>query len=251
MAGAGRGVPLLSGRPRPHAVETIAWHSSMSMMAESFRATSASLLLPQYGGARVRVILISSVSPGEGKTTVASNMAIALAGVGGKVLLVDGDRRRARLHKVFGCANERGLSELLMANGETHPLNDGFVVQTMAPNLYLLPSGKASLSTSDIFYSQRMAELIGQLRRDFDTVLIDTPPLLHLPDARILGRLTDGVILVVRAAQARRESVAAVERRLSHDGIPVLGTILNDWDSRRGGYDYYSENKRIYSYFAR
>ncbi|HUB79578.1 MAG TPA: polysaccharide biosynthesis tyrosine autokinase [Bryobacteraceae bacterium] len=232
-------------------LETIAWHTGPCMVAESFRSTSASLLLSRQGGERPRVLVISSVSPGEGKTTVASNMAIALAGAAGRVLLIDGDRRRGRLHKVFGCDNSRGLSELLLRQSLGENLvPEGFVQPTMVPNLFLLPSGRAALHTSDPFYSARMEGLVDHFRTKFDSVIIDTAPLLHLPDARILGRLSDGVILVLRAAKVRRESAAAAEQRLYQDGIPVLGTVLNDWDPKKNGYGVYPDDKKHYSYFA-
>ncbi len=102
----------------------------------------------------------------------------------------------------------------------------------------------------DLLYSSRMAELIEKLRHDYDVVLIDTPPLLHLPDARIIGRLSDGVILVLRAGRARWESALAVERRLSEDGIPIVGTVLNGWHPQRDGYGVYPRDKSIYSYIA-
>ena len=237
--------------PQQQQLETIAWHSGPSMVAESFRAASASLLLPKQGEARPRVLVISSVSPGEGKTTVASNLAIALAGAAGRVLLIDGDRRRGRLHKVFGCANTQGLSELLLRQPfEEDLVPEGFVVPTMVPDLFLLPSGRTALHTSDPFYSTRMEALVEHFRTKFDSVIIDTAPLLHLPDARILGRLGDGVILVLRAAKVRRESAAAVEQRLHQDGIPVLGTVLNDWNPKKNGYGVYPDDKKHYSYFT-
>lgn len=246
-----RSTPGHPASTHPQHLETITWHARPSMLAESFRSASASLLLPMQGGERPRVLVISSVSPGEGKTTVASNMAIALAGAAGRVLLIDGDRRRGRLHRVFGCANDQGLSELLLQQSMGNsPVPDGYLVTTMVPNLFLLPSGRATLHTSDPFYSTRMEGLIDHFRSKFDSVIIDTAPLLHLPDARILGRLTDGVVLVLRAARVRRESVAAAEQRLHQDGVPVLGTVLNDWDPRKNGYGVYPDDKRHYSYFG-
>jgi len=230
-------------------VETITWHCSPSFMAESFRSTSASLLIPKPGRSRPRVLLISSLSPSEGKTTVASNMAIALAGAAGRVLLIDGDRRRARLHSVFGVRNEKGLTELLQ-NGSGADATD-YVLDTAIPNLHLLPSGKGAQQTSDMLYSERLSDLIEQFRQEFEVVLIDTPPLMHLPDARILGRVADGVILVLRAGRVRYESAVAIEDRLREDGIPVIGTVLNDWDPKKNGYGIYPEDKRAYAYFAR
>ncbi len=230
-------------------VETVTWHCSPSFMAESFRSTSASLLIPKAGRQRPRVLLISSLSPSEGKTTVASNMAIAFAGAAGRTLLIDADRRRARLHCVFGVKNDQGLTELLQ-NGES-PVNLGnYIHSTAIPNLDLLPSGEGSQQTSDLLYSTRLPELIEHFRQEYEVVLIDTPPLLHLPDARILGRVADGVILVLRAGCVRYESAVAIEDRLREDGIPVIGTVLNDWDPKRNGYGTYPEDKKAYAYFA-
>jgi Mrp family chromosome partitioning ATPase len=95
-----------------------------------------------------------------------------------------------------------------------------------------------------------MERLIEEFRRQFDTVIIDTPPMLHLSDARILGRLSDGMILVLRAGRVRRESAIAAEQRMRDDGIPVLGTVLNDWDPKKDGYGVYSRDRRDYSYFT-
>jgi polysaccharide biosynthesis transport protein len=231
-------------------LETVTWRMSSSLLAESFRSTSASLLLPGQGRDDHRVLVVTSVSPSEGKTTVASNMAIALAGVAGRVLLIDGDRRRARLHKVFGCDNEKGISDLLLPDGVSTVTPEDCIVETAIPNLFLLPSGAGNLNSSDALYSGKMARLIEQFRSEFNLVLIDTPPLLNLADARVLGRISDGVILVIRAGRVPWESAMAVEQRLYDDGIQVLGTILNDWDPKKSGYGAYPYNKSVKAYFA-
>ena len=245
----GRSLRLNGGSVRP-GVETVTWKCSPSLMAESFRSTSASLLLPWKNQSAGRVFLVTSMSPAEGKTTVASNIAIAMAGAAGRVLLVDADRRRPRLHTVFERSNQRGLGELLLSSDPIEMAKD-FVLDTPVPSLFLLPNGSAMLERPDLLYSTRMTELIKQWREDFDIVLIDTPPLLHLSDARIIGRLSDGVILVLRAGQARWESAMAAERRLCDDGIPILGTVLNGWHPEKDGYGVYPRNKAIYSYIAR
>jgi len=237
--------------PAKRRLETATWYHSPSLMAESFRSTSASLLLSGSGEKRPRVILVTSVNPSEGKTTVATNLAIALAGSAGSVLLIDADRHRARLHTILERSNDRGLSELLQADADSQgPALRDCIVDTPIPNLYLLPNGKTLLQNPDLLYSERMARLIDELRRQFDTVVIDTPPLLHLSDARIIGRLSDGMVLVLRAGRVRRDSAIAVEQRLQEDGIKVLGTVLNDWDPRKNGYGVYPHDRRDYSYFS-
>ncbi len=248
----GSAMPVVGGSKGDHSLlETVTWSSSPSLLAESFRSTSASLLLSKADHERPRVLLVTSVSPGEGKTTVTCNLAISLAGSAGRVLIIDGDRYRARLHKVFERSNDRGLSDLLQPSvppAEQDP--DDFIVDTAIPNLYLLPGGATCLSTPDLFYSTRMAALVARFRREYEVVLIDTPPMMHLPDARILGRLSDGVILVLRAGRVRGESAFAAEQRLREDGIPIIGTVLNDWDPKKNGYGVYPNDRRAYSYFA-
>jgi Mrp family chromosome partitioning ATPase len=95
-----------------------------------------------------------------------------------------------------------------------------------------------------------MSTLIEEFRRQFNVVLIDTPPLLNLADARVLGRISDGLILVIRAGRVRWEAAMAAEQRLYEDGITVLGTVLNDWDPKQNGYGVYPYDKHIEAYFA-
>jgi capsular exopolysaccharide synthesis family protein len=144
------------------------------------------------------------------------------------------------LHHVFDRPNNHGLSEFLLGE-PTARLRD-FITDTPVAGLFLMSSGKACLPTSDLFYSDRMSELIAACRKEFDMVVIDTPPVLHLPDARIIGRLTDGVILVLRAGRVRSDTIVAAEQRLHNDGIAILGTVLNDWDPKTNGHGSYPEH---------
>ena len=186
-------------------------------------------------------------SPGskEGKTNVISNLGIALTEINRKVVLVDGDMRAPALHRVFDVSNNWGLSDLLKQKESLVdcPI-EGLVRKTDIPNLFLLPSGPGTISTSQLLYSPRTSELLARLRHEFDAVLIDTPPMRPVADARVLSRLTDGVILVIRAGRTHRDAATAAVQRFREDGTPVLGAILNDWDPRRadgvyeqGAYD--------------
>jgi receptor protein-tyrosine kinase len=209
-------------------------------MAESFRSTVTSILHSVENGASPRVILVSSAIRAEGKTTVVSNLGIALAEISQKVLLIDGDMRKPRLNEVFNLPNDWGLTDLLREKSSLRdcPL-DALVKRTQMPQLSILTSGPATNSISNLLYSHRMLELLQRLRSEFDIVLIDTPPMLDISDARILGRLADAAILVFRAGKTSREAAMAAKCRLIDDGIPVLGTILNAWDVKNmGGYGY-------------
>jgi capsular exopolysaccharide synthesis family protein len=220
-------------------VELATWNRKSSQLAESFRATLTSILSGQNGHA-LQVILIASPSAQEGKSTVITNLAIALAEINQRVLLIDADLRRPRLHRIFDQANAWGLSDLLRERtpcGE-YPA-EALARQTHIPRLSLLPSGPGSVNVSRLLHSARMADLLNRMREDFDAVLIDTPPVLQLADARILSRLADAVVLVFRAGQTTREAAAMAVNAFEADGVPVLGTVLNDWNPRTMGYGYY------------
>ena len=226
--------------------ELATWKRKPSFVAECARTTLTSILLPKQNGEGPRVIVLTSPSPGDGKTTVACNLSIAVAEIGRKVLLIDGDLRRPRLHKVFGIANNLGLSDVLCASTplETLPIAE-LVRETEVSGLSLLPGGSRGNGVpANLFYSPRMSRLLARLRREFDMVMIDAPPMIHLADARVLGRLADGIILVVRAGQTTTESALYARQRFAEDGTRVLGTVLNSWDPRttqRYGYGSYQD----------
>jgi capsular exopolysaccharide synthesis family protein len=220
--------------------ELATWKRKPSLVAECARTTLTSILLPSQNGEGPQIIVLTSASPGDGKTTVACNLSIAMAEIGRKVLLIDGDLRRPRLHKVFGVANTWGLSDVLWADAplETVPLSH-LVRETEVSGLSLLPGGSCGVTPSNLFYSPRMSRLLKRLRTEFDMVMVDAPPMIHLADARVLGRLADGVILVVRAGQTTTDSALFASQRFAEDGTRVLGTVLNSWDPKTSrGYGY-------------
>ena len=220
--------------------ELATWKRKPSMVAECARTTLTSILLPIENGEGPQVIVITSPCPGDGKTTVACNLSIAVAEIGRKVLLIEGDLRRPRLNSVFGVGNNWGLSDVLRGDGQLENVSVSHLVrETEVSGLYLLPGGSCGVTPSNLFYSPRMATLLKRLRGEFDMVLIDAPPMIHLADARVLGHLSDGVVLVIRAGQTTTESALSACQRFAEDGTRVLGTILNSWDPKSTGvYGY-------------
>ncbi len=222
--------------------ELVTWEDGPSLMAEAYRGTLASILLSPAGGIHPQVILVTSPGRGEGKSTTVSNLGIALAEINQEVILIDADLRRPSLHATFKIANTWGLSDILR---EKTWLKDSPLVALAKPTsmegLHLLPSGPGTASISNLLYSDRMWELIDRLRREFDTIIIDTPPISSVSDARIVGRVADSAILVIRAGMTTRDAAMAAKQRLKDDGIPLLGTVLNAWDGKatsRYGYAY-------------
>ena len=229
--------------------ELATWKRKPSLVAECARTTLTSILLPGENGDGPRVIVLTSPCPGDGKTTVACNLSIAVAEIGRKVLLIDGDLRRPRLHKVFNVDNNWGLSDVLRGDIplETVPI-EHVVRETEVSGLYVLPGGRCGVTPSNLFYSQRMSMLLKRLRAEFDMIMIDAPPMIHLADARILGRQADGVILVIRAGQTTTESALIASQRFAEDGTRVLGTVLNSWDPRTTASYGYGSYRDYHAY---
>jgi polysaccharide biosynthesis transport protein len=232
--------------------ELATWQDGPSLMAECVWTTLASILWPGQNGDRPHVLLFTSPCPGEGKTTVSSNLGIAVAEIGRRVLLIDGDIRRPRLHDVFGVSHIWGLTDVLQADTPIETVGiENLVCWTKISGLAVLPGGSSSVSPSPLLHSPRMARLLARLRSEFDMVIIDAPPMSHLADARVLGRLADGVILVVRAGQTTTESAMLAAQRFAQDGTRVLGTILNSFDPNavwHYGYHSYAQYYRDRGY---
>lgn len=227
------------GRDR---AELTAGNKCQPVLAESFRLTLASILLSSDGAAAPRVIAFSSANAKEGKTTVTSNLGIALARIHRRVLLIDGDLRRPRLHRVFDVENTAGLYEALSGSASVS------VRETKIPNLSLLPSGKGTEGEM-LFFTSQLHDLLQRLKTEFDMILIDTPPLLQVADARLICSQADGTVLVI-AQHTPRETAVLARQNLADDGSHVLGTILNKWDPKTSDRGYASYPNYYNSYYA-
>jgi capsular exopolysaccharide synthesis family protein len=232
---------LLSAPEPVHGTELVTMYGARSIVSDSFRAVLASILFCGENGSRPRVIVLTSAGPGEGKTTLASNLAISLAQVNRKVLLIDADLRRPRLHEIFGMENTAGLVDLLRQND---PAEGGtglpFVKKMACPPLDLLTAGSAEPAEADLLFSVAMPGLIARCRTQYDMVIIDTPPMLHMADARLLGKIADAAVLVARAGYTTRDAGRAAYERLANDRTRVLGMVLNDWNPKRSSSAYYA-----------
>jgi len=234
------------GEPTEEPAPILDWRSRSPYLAESFRNTLTSILRTKPKDHQP-VYVMTSAGPGEGKTTITANLGVVMAESGLRVLLVDADLRCSRLHKLFGMGRLPGLSELLTDSGSRELKISAFCHPTGIERLWLMPHGTGEVeSPSVLFFSSRMKEILQEVQGQYDVVLVDTAPALQFADARLIGAYSDGVVLVVRANHTSRESAMVIRERLTADGIPVLGTILNDWapeaDSETnyyyGGYDY-------------
>lgn len=225
-------------------VELITVQHKSSLTAASFRNVVASLLFSESGH-RPQALVLTSAVAGEGKTTVASNLGIALAEIKKRVLLIDGDMHRPHLHEIFNVSNELGLSSLLSEEKFDPVTIKDAVHETCVPAVSIVPAGPTSATATTLLYSENLPVILERLRREFDFILIDTPPALLLPDARVIARLADSVILVGRSGTTPKSALHMVRQRFEDDSTPVIGVVLNDWDPRfspatRYGYRMYS-----------
>jgi capsular exopolysaccharide synthesis family protein len=226
------------------------WTGNFSIVAEAYRSATTSIMLSENPREKGRVYVVSSPNPGEGKTTVISNIGVALSKSRLRVLLIDGDLRKPALHKVLEVPNEFGLRNLLRGESKatSGPSDHPLYQSTELPNLFVLPSGQGSEEVVELLHSSQAADIFQRLRRDFDLVIIDTPPMLHMADARILASHANGVILVVRSGRTSRDEATKARDIFDQDRVRLVGTILNDFDPNKSGLNDYYKSYQRYMY---
>jgi capsular exopolysaccharide synthesis family protein len=205
-----------------------------SMAGESYRMLRSGLLYAVKDD--MSVLLVTSSGVGEGKTTVAANLAVSLAQADKRVILVGGDLRRPEVHAYFGVPNDRGLVQVL--DGGEEPA----LVMTGVPNLRLLPSGPPLEMSAQLFEGAAYPELLDRLRDAADIIIIDAPP-LAISDPLVMAAYVDGILLVADMKQADRSALRRVRELLERAGLKPMGTILNkfegEWSRKYGAYGAY------------
>jgi polysaccharide biosynthesis transport protein len=218
------------GDTRPE-IDLATMRDARSQVSEAFRELRTALLVSSPGRAP-RHLLVTSSQPREGKTSTALNLAITLAQLNRKVLIVDADLRRPRLHKALELANTAGLSTCLSGGEDVERL----IVPAGPANLHALPSGPPPPNPAELLDSAEFGALVDRLD-GFDHVVYDSPPTLSVTDAAIMAARMDGVILVVQAGETSRDAVARATEKLRVVNARVLGALLNRVDTTSpGGY---------------
>lgn len=215
------------------AIELLPHTKPRSTVAEAYRAIRTALLLSRAGG--VKSIVVSSSLPGEGKTSTSTNLAIVLAQLGKRTLLIDGDLHKPRQHEVFRVSNRAGLVTAL-AEGSAL---DEVIVQTAIPSLDLMPAGPLSPNPSGLLASENMSSLLDEVAAIYDFVVIDSPPVSAVADAIVIGHQVDGLVLCVEGGRTPREIVARVRDKLVRANVRVLGVLINNLEEKSYDYGYY------------
>jgi non-specific protein-tyrosine kinase len=224
----------------------ITFNLPRSPISEAFRVIRTNLGFAAIDE-ELRTMVITSSSPGEGKSTISANLAVVMAQTGKQVIIVDSDLRRPTQHQVFSLPNNRGLTSALLDS--TVAITD-HLQQTKVAGLRVLTSGPIPPNPSELLNSQRMGSIIEVLREDADLVIFDTPPALTVADAIILAPQVNGCVLVVDAGQTRQHSVAQAAERLRNSGANILGAVINQLKAGASGY-YYEDYYRYYDHASK
>jgi capsular exopolysaccharide synthesis family protein len=209
-----------------------------SVVSEAYRALRTSILLSTSRHAP-QLILISSGQPREGKTTTALNLAITLAQRGDRVVLIDTDLRRPRIHRSFQMSNDRGLSTFLTSQAAAEDLARPV---RQVPNLFVITSGPTPPNPAELLSSEPLEVLFAELRRHFDFIVLDSPPAITVADSLILAAHADGVMLVVHGGVTTRETLRHTTKLMTSVNARLLGVVLNNVDVRSVDYKYYYSN---------
>ena len=203
--------------------------------SEAFRALRTNISFAQDGDAP-QVLVVTSASLGDGKSTSAANLAVTLAQQGNRTLLADADLRQGLLHRTLGGPQEPGLSHLLLGGASLDEAVRQIKVGEAVAPLHFLPSGSFPPNPAELLGSERMRRLLEEMRSRYDTVIFDAPPLNLVTDAAVLGRVADATLLVVRTGSTNKDALQEATAQLSRLRVPVGGMILNDFDAERSTY---------------
>jgi capsular exopolysaccharide synthesis family protein len=244
-------VPRVEGKAESPGERDLYVHRQpKSSVAECCRAIRTNLLF-MSPDKPFKTLVVTSSGPQEGKSTTCIFLGVAMAQSGNRVLLLDTDMRRPRLHKAFGVPNDVGISSLVVGEGTL----DKAVKSTEVPNLFVLPCGPIPPNPAELLHTQAFADLLKAAGERFDRIVLDSPPLNAVSDSAVLATRADGVVLVLRAGKTNREAARRALRSLADVQAQMYGAILNDLDvmdvryrdtylGYRGYYGHYGEETK-------
>ena len=225
-----------------NADDLVTFVTPKAIASEAFRSIRTGILLSSADHPP-KTLLVTSGRKSEGKTTLATNLAVTLAQADGKTVIIDADLRRPAAHKRFQLEqSSAGLVDLLTGQKSI----DDVIYQTPIENLSIIPAGPHPPNPAELVGSRKMSETLDQLSERFDYVIVDSPPILPVTDAALLSRLVDGVVLVVRGHETQKHIARDSVQRLQRVNAKILGVVINDVDLQSGDYYYYRETYHYY-----
>lgn len=206
-----------------------------SVISEQFRTIRMNLKFSLVDK-ELRTLVVTSATPSSGKSTISVNLAATIASEDKKVLLVDADLRKPKVHKIFKVRNHSGLTSLLT---NKYAKLESMVHQTSIKDLSFMTSGAIPPNPSELLGSNRMAELLEEMKASYDLIIFDTPPVLAVTDSQVLASETDGVILVIPKGQVKADEVISAKEALETVKSNILGAVMNRVDPSKDRYNYY------------
>lgn len=215
----------------------LAHNSPKDPVAEQYRTIRTNI---QFSGAKeeIKSLVLTSSGSAEGKSTTAANLAIVYAQQGLKVLLIDGDLRKPTVHYTFRLENHTGLTNVLTKQSTLEQA----VQDTEVPDLYVLTSGPIPPNPAELLASKQMDEILDEMKKQFDIVIFDTPPILAVADAQILANQVDASILIVSSVKTEKDAALKAKELLIQAKSKLLGAVLNNRKIEKGNYYYYGSN---------
>lgn len=215
--------------------DLVTLQDARSPQAEAFRSLRTNLDFSSLDHP-LHTLLITSAEPDEGKSTILANLGVIYAQTGKRVVLIDSDLRRPRLHQLFGLSNNAGLSSAILDADAALPLQN-----TDIPGLQVITSGPLPSNPADLLASQRMSNLLQQLREEADIILLDAPPVIAVTDAAVLATKVDGVLLAVSAGRTTRDHAQRAKALLDKVNARIVGAVLNNAALDTSIYGYYGQ----------
>ena len=213
----------------------ISYNNPKSVISEQYRTIRTNIEYSNVDQDK-KTILVTSSDKNEGKTTTVSNLAVSFANLNKKILLIDCDLRNPSIHKMFRLNNIYGLTDILAKDRAV----DKCIQETELENLYVLTAGAIPPNPAEILSSEKMKNLIEDLKNIYDYIFIDTPPIGLVTDAGVLSSFTDGVVLVVKSESVEKKYLEETKKKLDAVDARILGAILNSYKSEQKDYNYYS-----------
>lgn len=215
-----------------------------SPVSESFRSLRTNLQFASVDKP-LRTLLVTSPSPSDGKSTIAANIGVVMAQSGRRVVLVDADMRRPRVHKLLKIPNRKGMSSLFVSSKVEL---DGSLQKTMSENFLAIPAGDVPPNPAELLGSERMFDILMEIGKKADLIVIDSPPVIAVTDSAVLAHRVDGVLLVIKPGATKMEAARQAVEQLQRAGANILGVVLNEVDFGRSRYSYYHYKGYYYSY---
>ncbi len=227
-------VPLL--KDTDHKIENIVEQAPKSTISETYKTIRTVLLLSADDQAAKTTILISSMTQSTGKTVTSVNLAITFALSDRRVLLIDGDMRRPRIHRIYNLSNETGLSSYL-AGKETEITPQQPIAEM--PGLFVIPAGPVPPNPSELLTSARLKKLLEEISDRYDVIFIDSSPILNVTDANLIAKTVDQTLIVIRSKVSTYDSLRRLESMMQQINVPIMGYIVNAVDDKEERHYYY------------